>query len=295
MNEYHTTEDLDGVLDALGLDPERLYKKIMIDLYHGEVEITTLQVMGEGLQDVKNSSKHKMTLEQGKALLRIFDCKEDITRIKIIFDGKEPLVSVYLKQNIKTPDLRSVLRVVGKSVSPDAPDPEDPDWMEQLTTHTDELMDLREEQEYLAKKLKESKERSDVLEQRTIPDIMDLHKLELIKLKSGFSVSVIADLKCKIAASTQDKAFEWLEEGGHGGVIKREFHIDFPKEEESWANKFERDLAQRVRPLNVSRKKSVHSGTLKALLKGETTKGYAFTDEEKKMFGIYTVKNVKIT
>lgn len=169
------------------------------------------------------------------------------------------------------------------------------EWMDVLMGHADKLMELRDESTELEIKQKALNAQMLQLEQSTIPELMDLYGLKSIGLDSGASLSVVEDLRCKIPANQVEAACEWLENNGDGGVIKRKFNIEFPKEETAWADKFERDLAQRVRPLNVNRTKGVHPGTLKALLKGYKSKGVPFTDDVNKMFGVFMQKKVQIT
>ncbi len=169
------------------------------------------------------------------------------------------------------------------------------EWMDVLMKHANELVRLRDEQLELENQLTELKSQSLKLEQHTIPELMDIHNLKSIGLSSGASLTVKEELNCKIPASQIDIACDWLEKHGDGGVIKRKFNIEFPKEETPWANKFERDLAQRVRPLNVTRTKGVHPQTLRALLKGYKASGVPFTDDVNKMFGVFMKKKVQIT
>lgn len=75
-----------------------------------------------------------------------------------------------------------------------------------------------------------------------------------VKLKTGY-VAGISE-KNRLAAHT------WLENHGSGSLIKRTFTISFGKGEETWARKFERDMAQRKRPLQCERKDAVHTQTL---------------------------------
>jgi hypothetical protein len=171
----------------------------------------------------------------------------------------------------------------------------DKEWMDVLMGHADKLVDLRDEATELEAKQKDLNAQIMKLEQSTIPELMDLYGLKGITLDSGASLSVVEDLKCKIPASQTEEACSWLEANGDGGVIKRKFDIEFPKEETAWADKFERDLAQRIRPLNVKRTKGVHPQTLKALLKGYKSKGVPFTDDVNKMFGVFMQKKVQIT
>lgn len=172
---------------------------------------------------------------------------------------------------------------------------EEKQWMDVLMEHAETLLRLRDEQDELIKKTKEINAMVMKLEQHTIPELMDIHDLKGIVLNSGASLTVVEDLKCKIPVAQNEAACNWVEARGDGRVVKREFKIDFPKEEDAWADKFERDLAQRVRPLNVKRTKGINAQTLKALLKGYKAEGVPFTEEVNKLFGVFIMKKVQIT
>jgi hypothetical protein len=96
------------------------------------------------------------------------------------------------------------------------------------------------------------------------------------KTEDGIKVEIKETLRASIAQGDmeqQAKAFKWLEDQGHGHLIKQEFNILFGKSEEKWAKQFEGQLKRRKKPLNAKRKKSVHHGTLAAFLTEQLKKG----------------------
>lgn len=101
----------------------------------------------------------------------------------------------------------------------------------------------------------------DIAEVR-LPELMEAARQEHIRTSDG----LIVDMKEKIYATIPKKAqllaFKWLEDNNLGDIIKRKFTIEFNKDEEDWAKKFEQELKDYERPLAVKREKSVHSGTL---------------------------------
>ena len=112
--------------------------------------------------------------------------------------------------------------------------------------------------------------------EKLIPELMQEMKLKEIKTQEGVEVEVIEKLRASIAQgdmAQQAKAFKWLEDNGHGHLIKREFKIQFGKNEEKWANKFESDLRKRKKPVQVERKQSVHAATLAAFITEQLGKG----------------------
>ena len=163
------------------------------------------------------------------------------------------------------------------------------DFSEEDTTNEGEeitlakLAKLAEEQERLeglvADKMKELKEAqlqlADISEKR-LPELMDELELKTFETSEGLKINIKETMRASITQSKpeqQQEAFTWLEDHGHGHLIKREFKIEFGKSENKWADKFERDLAKRKKPLRATRKMSVHSGSLAAFLAEELAKG----------------------
>jgi len=112
--------------------------------------------------------------------------------------------------------------------------------------------------------------------EKLLPEVMAEMELTETKTEDGIQVKIIEKLRASISqgdATKQAAAFKWLEDNGHGHLIKREFKIQFGKSEEKWANKFEGDLRKRKKPVNLDRKMSVHSGTLAAFLMEQLKQG----------------------
>lgn len=114
----------------------------------------------------------------------------------------------------------------------------------------------------------------DIAENR-LPALMDAAEQAKLTTKDGIEVQVSEKIRASIPEANKEKAFAWLEENNHGRLIKREFKIEFGKDEEAWANKFERDLARRKRQLRVARKKAVNPMTLASFVKEQLSEGVA--------------------
>src|SRR5262245_870241 len=129
---------------------------------------------------------------------------------------------------------------------------------------------------------------------RAIPEIMVELGLSRFDLEAtGQVIKLDKKLKASLPADPirRGAALQWLEDHGQGGIVKRTFVIAFPKEEESWADKFERDLARRKRPLDVTRKKDVHASTLAATLREMMEDG---VDVPLQTFQTFEVRRAKI-
>lgn len=130
------------------------------------------------------------------------------------------------------------------------------------------------------------------LSQRTIPDLMKDLGLAEFKTSEGFKVSIKEQLRVSVPKNRLADAIAWVENNGGEDLVKRAFHILFGRDEEKWAAKFMRDLAQRKKPLRVERNDWVESATLKAFLNGHLKKG---TDVPLETFGGFIQKESVIT
>jgi transcriptional regulator of NAD metabolism len=126
------------------------------------------------------------------------------------------------------------------------------------------------------KELAAAQARLKEVSEKLIPEVMAEMELKETKTEDGIRVEIKESLRASIAQGDMEKqaqAFKWLEDNGHGHLIKREFKIEFGKSEEKWANQFEGQLKRRKKPLHAKRKQSVHHGTLAAFLTEQLKKG----------------------
>ncbi len=145
----------------------------------------------------------------------------------------------------------------------------------------------------LEQDLKQAKETLRHISENQMPKLMEEAEMEDFTTKDGLNITIDSIIRGSIPAASAPQAFEWLEEHGEGGLIKREFKIDFGKDDDKWADKFERDLAQRKKPLNVKRKKAVHPQSLQAFVREQLKEGVPIPMD---VFGVYrqTVSKVKL-
>lgn len=125
----------------------------------------------------------------------------------------------------------------------------------------------------------------------TIPNIMD-GMLGSFQLEDGRVLEINEKVRASIAGDKAAPAVEWLDSNGHAAIVKRQFVIQFNREDESWAKKFEADLRKRKKPLNVVRKHTVHPQTLEAFVREQLGNG---VELPKDVFGIYRQKTSKVT
>jgi hypothetical protein len=144
----------------------------------------------------------------------------------------------------------------------------------------------------LEEELKEAQRALQDIAERRLPELMDAAESALYTSKDGIRVEIKENIRGSIKKGNEAEAFAWLEEHGHGDLIKREFKILFSKDEEVWAKKFEADLRKRKKALNLELKRSVAPPTLGAFVREELEKG---TDVPLTTLGVYRQRVAKVT
>lgn len=120
------------------------------------------------------------------------------------------------------------------------------------------------EAEELAKTKRENHRR---IMEELIPSAMDDLGMEEFRTTSGFRVKVKSDVTHSLSADRREAGMTWLEDNGHGAVIKRELGISFAKGQEDLAQAVVTELSSLHPGLPVSSSRNVHPSTLKSLLK----------------------------
>ncbi len=109
--------------------------------------------------------------------------------------------------------------------------------------------------------------------EKIFPELLnDLEMTEDITV-AGIRVQLIEKLRGNISVANKVEAFKWLNDSGHGHIIRRQIIIEFAKDEEKWAEKFMRDCRQRKKQLNMTVKRNVHHTTLKSWCQEMLDKG----------------------
>ncbi len=144
----------------------------------------------------------------------------------------------------------------------------------------------------LEDELKAAKEKLKFISESKIPNFMEANEMRDYTTKDGLSVEINELIRGSIPKATEAKAFAWLEENNSGHLIKRQFIIEFGKDEEAWAKKFMADLAKRKRQLNHPVKRAVPPQTLQAVVREALGNGVAIPME---VFGVHRQRVAKVT
>lgn len=138
--------------------------------------------------------------------------------------------------------------------------------------------------------LKAAKELQSQIAEHDLPEAMAAVGMGEVKLSDGTKVTVKDDIYARISAENATEAHAWLNENGHGNLIKREFKIAFGRDQEEWAEKFETNLTSQE--VAYDRKQAVHSSTLKSFVKGQLEEGVEIPED---VFGVFRKTVAKLT
>ena len=105
------------------------------------------------------------------------------------------------------------------------------------------------------------------------PQLLDDLDMAEYTTKSGQKIKVKEKFVASVNKDDKDKANQWVEDEGNADLIKREFVIVFTKDDEKWAAKFARDLAQRKKPLDVTVNRSIHHATFTKYVENKIAEG----------------------
>lgn len=146
------------------------------------------------------------------------------------------------------------------------------------------------EVERLEELLKEAKSNLQRITEHEIPKLMD--GLEgTINLPDGRKITIAEKIRASISGDKKPMAMRWLDDHGHGGIIKRRFIVEFGKGQEEWAKQFEEQLASSSTPLNVKKERNVHWQTLDAFVREQLENGEELPLD---IFGVYRQRFAKV-
>lgn len=162
--------------------------------------------------------------------------------------------------------------------------------MKQLEALADRQESLESEVEQLEELLEKKKNELKIIADQEFPSLLS-GLTGSLRLSDGRTVELNEKIRASIAGSKAGPACEWLDEHGHGELVKREFVIKFNRDDEAWAKKFQRDLDKRKKPLAYNVKRTVHPQTLQAWVKEQLQAG---VDLPRETFGVYVQKTAKV-
>jgi hypothetical protein len=127
------------------------------------------------------------------------------------------------------------------------------------------------------KDLKDLKEKKRQISEDLLPAVMTEHGLTNITLNDGSQVSVRKFYSCTIPADRTERAFEWLREAGHEGLIKHRITVDFSRDKDNEALNIKSELEDKG--LYPADKEWVEPSTLRGFAREQTEAGVNLPDD----------------
>lgn len=127
------------------------------------------------------------------------------------------------------------------------------------------------------------------ISEREMPELMAAAGQTEVKTQDGIRVIIKEVLRASIPSDRVVKALSWLEDRGHGSVIKHEIKVDFGKGQDDKAE----ELSKAALKMGVvpSEKRTVHPQTLQALLRELLAEGI---DVPLELFGAFVQKQTDL-
>jgi hypothetical protein len=163
-----------------------------------------------------------------------------------------------------------------------------------ITDRAKELRDAYLEKNDLEQKLKQANEKIQRIERNELPEMFTQAGISSISVEaSGNHPAFVAERSTVYTAKIPDEkriaAFQWMEQNGHGDLVKSIININFGMQEHE----------ERLRVMKLLKdagvqyytNESVHHMTLKAFVKGEVLKGNPIPMD---LLGAYVFDEVKI-
>jgi hypothetical protein len=152
------------------------------------------------------------------------------------------------------------------------------DSLKELVGMMKQLKSAQEEAEQCELDLKRAETKRDFLAEEKIPELIaEVAELLDEDIDSDFQFAGMKlQLKdkfkfCTISEKNRPSTFDWMDDNGHGGMIKREIIVSFDREQEEEA----RALQERLRDdyPGVKEHGAIHSSTLRSWVKNRLEKG----------------------
>lgn len=157
-----------------------------------------------------------------------------------------------------------------------------------LSRLAEELKAAQSEVARIEATLKSAQKRVQDLEEVAIPELMEGLGIASFRTSSGFAIEIAENVHVSITKENQPAAFRWLDEHGHGGMIKRSVLVAFNRDQESAAMALQEELATKFP--GVRQDANIHPSTLKAWAKRRLEEG----EELPESISVHVIKSAKI-
>ena len=158
-----------------------------------------------------------------------------------------------------------------------------------LTDKANKMVELEELVEEKQASLKATQKELKVLSEEDIPALLSEVGLSEITLTNGQKISTNSYYYGRITEHNQQEAFEWLQDNGHGDIIKNVVSVSFGRDEDVNAEKLLSNLQDNGYTTNG--KKWVEPMTLKAFIREQVESG---NDLPLETFNVYVGQKTRI-
>lgn len=159
-----------------------------------------------------------------------------------------------------------------------------------LTDLADQLESAEELVADLEVKLEEAKKAARNLSEHEIPKLLDGMESK-VTLPDKRVIEVTEKIRSSATGDRKIFAIKWLEDHGHGAMVKNQFILDFHKGQEEKVAAFEKILRDSGIHFNVKKERSIHHSTLEAFVRQSLEDGEAIPLDT---FGVYRQKSTRI-
>lgn len=166
-----------------------------------------------------------------------------------------------------------------------------PDDLHQLAELAKQMFEAEQEVDRCTKKLEKATKALRTVAERDIPELMDKCGMAEFTTNTGLHLIVKQLVRASISKANRLKAVEWLDENGHGGLVKRKVWVDFTRDQQDAAKQLLEELREKGFE-NVAEDANVHPQTLGAWVRERLAEGEAFPE---KLFGVNKHKVAKIS
>lgn len=130
------------------------------------------------------------------------------------------------------------------------------------------------------------------IDNNIIPTLLDGIEGDLT-LPDGRVVSVKEQVRGSIKSDMKYAGYRWLEEHGHGSLIKKKMTLEFGRNQQELAQLVQEKLSSEDfgQPLNIQQESTVHASTLSAFVRQQLSEGVDLPSE---YFSIFRTKKVSV-
>ncbi len=159
------------------------------------------------------------------------------------------------------------------------------DSLTKLRGYAETQLILEELLELLANLIKSVKTEYDELAENIIPEMMESLGIPMLALSETQKIEIKDKITASLSKDRANAGCEWLEQHGHGAIVKQQITTAFGTREKEIANK----VIAAIKDLGIEPEvnKSVHHSTLSAWVRGQLEEGNEIPME---LFGVYRRK-----